>query len=256
MATVAACRLTANSRFSNTAFPPLFSTVVILVESLASITVIILIAGFPTETEAQDVGTDRGVEFYVAGFATRSSPTSSNIFLNGDKIPQTHFDASTGGGAKLGAFIRPFNFAFGGEFEIFGNGGKITSPITTQGGITRFTNQNLNMTNLMFNFIARYPGDFIQPYIGMGVGLSLVSLDGITKASTGTRTRTEDTGGVAWQAIAGIRLNVTRHIFGFTEYKHFSSTSGSDECSDPSDCPVHQLDYQSHYVSVGVGVRF
>jgi opacity protein-like surface antigen len=211
--------------------------------------------------EAQDAENRLPTEVYVSGFVTRSSPTGSNISLEDDKIPQASFGGATGGGLKVGIFPGVFKSILGGEIEVLGHGGKITAPQTDSGGIIRSTDQKLTFLSAMGNVIARYPGDMLQPYIGAGLGLSIFGLNGQTQSSAGIR-GSEDSGfGVTVQAIAGVRVILTNHIFGFAEYKHaFSTGQGNDGCGEKEkDCrplPAHDLDFQVHYVSVGIGFRF
>lgn len=217
------------------------------------------VAAYAEETERR-----RSIEPYVSGFITRSAPISAGLSLGGDDIPATTLTGSSGGGMKVGAFFKPFHYAFGAELEVFGHGGNVTAPMTTNGGVTRFTNQNLTMVNTMVNLLARYPGDFIQPYVGFGPGLSIAILDGKTQTATGPREGSSSLVGLAFQGIAGTRLNLTKHIFVFGEYKYFvgqadegRSEEEEQQCRDTGNCPpIYKFDYETHYVTVGVGFSF
>ena len=203
----------------------------------------------------------REKDHYVAGFVTKSSPTGSDLTLGGDKIPQSSFSGSTGGGVKIGTFLPIAKRVFGGEIELFGHGGRIKAPQTTDGGIRRSADLSMSLFAAMANVIARYPGDFIQPYVGFGAGLVVIDLNGPAQSQAGYRQGKTTLGG-GIQGLAGVRMNVTKHIFLFTEYKHLISTAEEgegDDCGEknqPSCPPLFGVDFQSHYLSMGAGIRF
>ena len=201
-------------------------------------------------------------EWYVSGFLMRSYPIGSTLKFDGDKVPDTSFDSATGGGLKIGVFPS-YKSVFGAEFEAFGHGGSITAPHTVVGNTTRSAQIDTSVFNFMANALARYPGDYIQPYTGVGLGLSILGTDGYTQSSAGIR-EPDSLFGLTLQGIIGVRLLVTNHLFGFAEYKPalFFGKEG-DGCGSGkyrrAGCtprPTHSLNSQSHYVSVGIGYRF
>jgi len=211
--------------------------------------------------EAQESGHPLTNEFYVGAFATRSNPTGSDISLGGDKIPQASFSSSTGGGIKGGIFPKFFRSYLGGEIEAFGHGGTIRAPQTVSGGVTRSADLNMAVVTVIGNLIARYPGDLFQPYVGAGLGWSYIGLSGRTQSSAGLRTSPDQTFGITVQALVGLRLILTNHFFGFAEYKYaYTYGEGDDGCDSANkSCqplPIHALDFQRHYISLGVGFRF
>lgn len=198
---------------------------------------------------------------YLSVFLTRAQPTGGRYSYLEDNIPSLTVDGGTGGGAKVGGFFRPFNYAFGFELEAFGHGGKLSAPQTMNGGVTRFVNQDFTMVNLMANVLARYRGDLIQPYVGGGVGFAAVFTDGQAQSKGGLQSGAHGLTGVAAQAIAGARLVVTQHVFVFAEYKYLVSYTDSDPCGDAekqnNTCQVlNELSYQSHYAAIGIGFSF
>lgn len=209
--------------------------------------------------DAQEPDGQRLGEPYIAGFVTRSSPTGSDLSFRGDKIPSLSIDGSTGGGLKIGAYFQPLKHVFGGEVEFFGIGGSLNAPRTMAGGVTRFVDQDLYLINGMFNLLARYPGDLIQPYVGAGAGISLAIFNGDIQ-SAGGQHGSHTAGGLAVQALAGIRLKFTQHFFGFAEYKHFLAAFDTEECEgsgkDEKCRPFYQFNFQSHFATVGIGFTF
>ncbi|THJ16937.1 MAG: porin family protein [Nitrospira sp. CG24B] len=202
-------------------------------------------------------------EWYVSGFLMRSYPIGSTLKFDGDKIPDTSFDSATGGGLKIGVFPS-YKSVFGAEVEVSGHGGSITAPQTVVGDTVRSAQLDTTRLNFMVNALARYPGDYIQPYTGVGLGLAIILTDGQTQSSSGIR-ETESLSGLTLQGIIGARLIITDHLFGFAEYKPalFFWGKEDDGCGSGKyrkrNCiprPIHSLDSQSHYVSVGIGYRF
>lgn len=204
-------------------------------------------------------------EWYLSGFLMRSYPIGGTLKFDGDKIPDTRFDSATGGGLKIGAFPSSKS-VFGAEVELSGHGGSITAPRTVLRNTVRSAQMDTTVFNFMANALARYPGDFIQPYTGVGLGFSILQTDGQTRSSAGIR-EPDSLPGLTVQGIIGIRLLVTNQLFGFAEYKPtlFFGKEG-DGCGTSgkysfrkANCtprPTHSLNYQSHYVAVGIGFRF
>ena len=213
-----------------------------------------------SKSYAQESEGQRFAEPYVSAFITRSHPTSGTYSYQEDQIPSLSIGSETGGGFKVGAYARPYNYAIGAELEGFIHGGTLSAPQTTISGVTRFANQDFTMVNGMVNILARYRGDFIQPYVGGGVGLTGVFTDGPAQSAGGLQSGSHGLLGFAAQAIAGARLVVTQHIYFFAEYKYLMSYSELDHCESEKEndnCRVlNQLNYQSHYTTVGIGFSF
>lgn len=199
---------------------------------------------------------------YLSVFVTRSQPIGRSYSYLEDSIPSLTVGAGTGGGLKLGAYFRPLDYGLGFELESFAHNGRLSAPQTSVGGVTRFANQDFTQVNVLGNLLFRYRSDFIQPYIGGGVGFSAVFTEGQAQSGRGTQSGSHGLTGFATQAIAGARIMVTQHFFLFTEYKFLLSYTNADHCggeeqnrADP--CRVlNQLSYQSHYASVGLGFSF
>ncbi|OQW64445.1 MAG: hypothetical protein BVN28_03315 [Nitrospira sp. ST-bin4] len=219
------------------------------------------------EAEAEEAARPLPKEWYVSGFLTHHYPIGSLLKVDGDKIPDTRFDGAMGGGLKIGAFPS-YTSVFGAEVELSGYGGSITAPQTVVGNRVRSAQLDTTVFNFMVNVLARYPGDFMQPYAGVGLGFSILGMDGHTQSSAGMY-EPDSVSGLAVQGIIGVRLIVTDHLFGFAEYKPalFSGKEGDrcTTCSRYGGCrripncttpPLHNLNFQSHCVAVGIGFRF
>ena len=219
--------------------------------------------------EAEETAEPPPKEWYVSGFLTHSYPIDSLLKVNGDKIPDTRFDGTMGGGLKVGGFPSSKSI-FGGEVELSGYGGSITAPRTVVGNTVRSAHLDTTVFNFMVNVLARYPGDMIQPYAGVGLGFSVLDMDGHTRSPSGIRDP-DGFAGFALQSLIGVRLLVTSQLFGFAEYKpslflgkegdpcikcsggRYSSCRRIPNCTTP---PLHSLNFYSHCVAVGIGFRF
>lgn len=211
--------------------------------------------------EAGEAAEPLPTEWYGSGFLTRNTPIGSILRFGDDEIPHTSFSGATGGGLKVGVFPRFFKSILGGEIEAVGHGGSFTAPQTASGGTIRSAQLDTTLFNFRANLIARYPGDLIQPYIGGGLGLSFVNVDGQVQSAAGNRTSSEVLIGAGVQVILGVRLIVTNHVFGFAEYRYgVVFVEGDDGCSGKDeDCapkPTIGLEHLTHDIAVGIGFRF
>ncbi|OQW34009.1 MAG: hypothetical protein A4E19_18995 [Nitrospira sp. SG-bin1] len=212
--------------------------------------------------EAEESAEPLPKEWYVSGFLMRSYPIGGTLEFDGDKIPDARFDGATGGGLKIGVFPSSKSI-FGAEIEASGHGGSITAPQTMAGNTVRSARLDTTLFNFVVNALARYPGDFIQPYAGVGLGLSILGTDGHTQSSAGIR-EPDSLLGLTVQGILGVQLIVTNHLFGFAEYKPAllfgkegdGCGSGKYRRTSCTPRPTHSLNSQSHYVAAGIGFRF
>ncbi|MGC4095476.1 MAG: outer membrane beta-barrel protein [Nitrospira sp.] len=201
-------------------------------------------------------------EWYLSGFLMRSYPIGGTLKFDGDKIPDARFDSATGGGLKIGVFPSSKSI-FGAEVELSGHRAAITAPRTVSGNTVRSAQLDMTAFNFIVNALTRYPGDIIQPYAGVGLGLSILGTDGRTQSSAGIR-EPDSLFGLTMQGILGVRLLVTHHLFGFAEYKPaLSFGTEGDGCGSGkyrrTNCtprPTHSLNTHSHSMSVGIGYRF
>ena len=98
----------------------------------------------------------------------------------------------------------------------------------------------------MINLVVRYPGEWIQPYIGIGGGWS----DGIL-LNPNIAGRSDQDGETAWtlgyQFLGGTKINLSSRLFLFGEYRYFSANYHWEGLA---------LDFRTHYGVAGVGLRF
>jgi opacity protein-like surface antigen len=83
---------------------------------------------------------------------------------------------------------------------------------------------NVNLNNLMFNFVVRYPAGNIRPYIGAGIGWSHFEIGGnYTALINGTTYTAHDASddAFAFQFLAGVNYRIDRNISLDAGYRFF-----------------------------------
>lgn len=217
------------------------------------------IAG-PLNADAQDSGAANTskTEGYASLYGLYLSPKTSNVFLGSEEFPNTSLDSGFGGGIKAGIFPKFTRGFLGAELDIFGFGSDITSPQTLVSGLPRFFNGNLVSINSMINVVARYPGEYLQPYAGIGGGGALGLLTSVDFQSQGIQSVSDTgvTGAFAYQFFGGLRANVTKRFFVYGEYKYFKADYEWDaQIVFGPDTSV-SVDFTTHIFSGGLGIRF
>ena len=209
---------------------------------------------------AQESGkTNAGkTEGYVSVYGLYTSPKTSNISLGSTEFPNTSLDSGFGGGIKTGIFPKFARGFVGGELDLFGFGSKVTSPQTLIGGWPSFFNGNLTSVNFMVNVVARYPGRYLQPYAGAGAGGSFGLLTSVDFQSQGIQSISDvgATGAFAYQFIGGLRVHVTRRFYVYGEYKYFKADYKWDAQVIFGQDTAVSLDFTTHILSGGIGIRF
>lgn len=198
-------------------------------------------------------------EFYASLFMQGSYPVNRPVRLQDDPYTNTDVQGGLGGGLKLGVFPAFAGGMLGFEAEVSGLDGKVDAPPQTIGGISRSASFRLQSINAMANLLLRYPGKVIQPYVGIGAGVSggFARDLNLQHSSVGVIRENAADGAFAYQFLGGVRANVTDRVFLFTEYKYFvANYQWESEFSDGSHGPSFTLNYRTHIISGGVGFRF
>lgn len=193
-------------------------------------------------------------EVYLGIYVLGTLPKDRNLVVGGDEIPRTNVGNGIGAGFKAGIYPAFTTRIIGIEGETFGHSADISAPRTTVNGGTRFANANLILVNTMANLVARYPGDLLQPFVGVGGGLSNAFLTGTDiQRGTDRLTGTTSSTSLAYQFLAGLRANVTNRLFVFGEFKYFVAKYTWD--ADNSG-PSTSLEFRTKLVTGGVGLSF
>ncbi len=198
-------------------------------------------------------------ELYVSVYMQGSRPLNRPFRLQEDPFTNTDVQGGLGGGIKVGFFPAFAGRYIGLEAELSGLDGKANAPTATRGGVTRSADFRLQSINAMANLLLRYPGETIQPYIGIGAGLSggFARDLNVQHSTIGVVHENAADGAFAYQLIGGVRANVTDRIFLFTEYKYLvANYQWESEVPDGSRGPSFTLNYRAHIVAGGIGFSF
>ena len=185
-------------------------------------------------------------DVYLGLYVLGSFPSDRNANVMGMNVPNTSVSNGAGGGLKVGIFPDITRRMVGVELEYFGSFSSISFPFSSGAGPGAVASTNLAVLNSMANLIIRYPGKVIQPYVGIGGGLS----DGILFSADipGRADRDFDPSYTfGYQFLAGFQSNMTEKTYLFGEYKRFAANYHWEGLS---------LDFRAQYALVGIGIRF
>ena len=195
------------------------------------------------------------VDLLLSGHLIGLLPQDKDLFVGGNRIPNTDVRGTIGAGIKFDIYPSFTNKMLGLEVEAFGLGGSVRAPRLTSGaGVTQAQGSLIAITT-MYNLMLRYPGETIQPYIGAGVGSSTGILynANIQNGNVGLSGTSGDLA-FAYQFLGGVRAFVTKQLFLFGEYKYFVTNYSWD--SEGAGNQRVKLDFQTHIVSGGIGWSF
>jgi opacity protein-like surface antigen len=213
----------------------------------------------PKPAKSASSAAEDKTELYISLFMQGSLPSDRALKLADDPYTNTSVQGGLGGGVKVGLFPAFARKVVGFELELSGLTGKVEAPALTTGGVTRSASARLNQINAMGNVLFRYPGEILQPYVGVGAGLSggfARSLN-LQNSSIGFVNENAGDGAFAYQLIGGARANLTDHLFVFTEYKYFvANYQWESELPNGAHGPSFTLNYRAHILSGGLGFRF
>ena len=186
---------------------------------------------------------EQGHEYYLALYGFGTIPIDRNLVVGGQENPGTKIPSRVGGGLKAGIFPSLAQGMFGVEGEIFGHHVKAT----TSGSSTSFV-----AVMTMVNLVVRYPGELFQPYAGIGGGHSTGYLTRVNGRSTSNPLEGDNREN-AWgyQFLGGVRIVLSRRIFGFVEYKYLVMDQKWGDAN-----PTVALDLRTHYAGAGLGLSF
>jgi opacity protein-like surface antigen len=189
-------------------------------------------------------------ESYVAGavgvnFADRinsiagTGPSAGVPDLNPAPNPDFDLQNSITYGGKIGYF--PGHSWYGIEGEILNTTPHI-KQLDTDPGI------HMRMTTVGINFIARYPGRTVQPYIGAGIGAGVAHI-----GKTPTVQNDTDVSAV-WNVLVGLRTFITPTIALFGEYKYTGATLHFDQAF--GDLGGFSGNYRAQHILGGLSYHF
>jgi len=155
-------------------------------------------------------------------------------------------------GFKIG-YAPPQAKYFAFEFEYSYSNPDINRTVFAQAGtdFVSLDNANAKLNNFMFNVIAKYPEGNVHPYIGGGLGLSYVEVDGTFTARIGGVSATahdsdHDTA-FAWQILAGVDIDLANNLVLDLGYRYFYTKP---------EFSVTKVEYKTSMATVGLKFLF
>ena len=164
------------------------------------------------------VGTPVRAETYIAGMVGIHVPNNlSDIDLDcGCKSTDEKLQTSVMYGAKVGHYFDSMRW-LGIETEIFNatphkKQQEVTITQAGQAPVVTTDSSLLRVTTVALNILARYPGERLQPYVGIGPGVFFARAQENATSQYSTS--------VGLNALAGLRVIVTQHVSIFGEWKY------------------------------------
>lgn len=165
-------------------------------------------------------------EMYVAGQAGYAMPSDlTDIKGTGSSSGFTSTDLALKDGLayglKIGGYFPGAANWLGLEFEGFYNQPDIKAQTVTQtpGGPRQVDAARMRVAHFAANLLLRYPGEVVQPYVGIGGGVNVADIAETPNTFSGDFTMAP-----SLNALAGVRAFLTERIALFGEFKHNRST--------------------------------
>jgi opacity protein-like surface antigen len=197
-------------------------------------------------------------EMYVAGQVGYTSPNDFSDVeatvagVGSARVSDLALKESVMYGAKVGYFFSTVNW-LGVEAEVFNTTPHLKQQSATFSGpggsvTVGLPGAYLRVLTTAFNVIVRYPGQFFQPYAGVGLGLFFADLhDGGGSSS--------DNAVPGLNALAGARFFVTKNVALFGEYKYNRASFSFEDLSGVSGVGL-KGDYSVNHFAAGVSFHF
>jgi opacity protein-like surface antigen len=199
-----------------------------------------LLAGLNSHALGAEFG-DIELGFYGLG----SWPVDKPIFNQG-VVEDASLKNGFGGGVKVSLFPHFTRRIVGIEIDSSGHGGALSFSGRDAGMQSGSSRSDLLVFNTMINVLVKYPGERIQPYVGIGGGWTHGILLNPNIAGRSDQDF-EAARALAYQFLAGTRISVSSRVFLFGEYRYFSANYHWEGLA---------LDFRAQYGVVGFGLRF
>ena len=129
-------------------------------------------AAFSQEALTESPLPVKKVDLLLSGHVIGLFPQDKGFSVGGNQIPNTDMRGTIGAGVKFDIYPWFTKKIVGAEIEAFGLGGSVRAPRTTSGTGTTQAQGSLIAITTMYNLMLRYPGETVQPYLGVGAGSS------------------------------------------------------------------------------------
>lgn len=159
---------------------------------------------------------------YIQAYAGPAFPHNADATGAGGAEGEIEFDQGVAVGAKVGGWweAKP---AFGLQFDF--NANLNSFKTLTAGGVTANLNTDMDVYAVTLNALARLPGGFLKPYIGVGGGFFYADVDRgtITTSLLGISSSfpQDNDGSFGWNALGGLEIELLPDkLTAFAEYKY------------------------------------
>lgn len=198
---------------------------------------------------------DRMFDLLLSAHVSGVQPLDRDLSVGGSRIPDTDVRGTIGAGIKFDLYPWFTRKMLGAEFEVFGLGASLRAPRSSSGSAAIQAQGSVVVLSTMYNLMLRYPGNTIQPYVGIGVGSSAGVLYNVNiqNGNTGLSGHAADVA-FAYQFLGGVRAFVTPQLFLFGEYKYYVTRYEWD--SQRAGQSNVTFDFRTQIVSGGVGWSF
>ena len=181
----------------------------------------------------------------LSAYALGSWPRDQDIFNQGTTVTAS-ISEGFGAGLKVGLFPSALRRIVGLELDSNMHGAALSFPNVANGRNNETGRSDLLIINTTFNFILRYPGERIRPYIGAGIGWSHGTL--LNPNIAGRDDNDFDSArAFTHQFLGGAQILLSPKILLFGEYRYLSSNYHWEGLA---------IDFRTHYGLVGAGLRF
>ncbi len=181
----------------------------------------------------------------LSAYALGSWPRNQDIFNQGTTVTAS-ISEGFGAGLKVGLFPSALRRIVGLELDSNMHGAALSFPNVANGRNNETGRSDLLIINTTFNFILRYPGERIRPYIGAGIGWSHGTL--LNPNIAGRDDNDFDSArAFTHQFLGGAQILLSPKVLLFGEYRYLSSNYHWEGLA---------IDFRTHYGLVGAGLRF
>ncbi|MBK9308659.1 MAG: outer membrane beta-barrel protein [Nitrospira sp.] len=181
----------------------------------------------------------------MSGYALGSWPRDQDIFNQGAIIPAS-IQQGFGAGVKVGLFPSALHGMMGLALDSNIHHGTLSFPNATRGSIHGTGRSDLLVSNTTANLILRYPGKYVRPYVGIGLGWSSGVL--LNPNISGRADEDFDSAyALVHQFLVGGQFLISPKWFLFGEYRYVSANYHWDGLA---------IDFRTHYGLAGAGLRF
>lgn len=180
---------------------------------------------------------------YVKAYAGTAIPHDSDATGAGGATGEVEFDQGFAVGAKIGGWweSKP---SVGLQFDFNANLNSFNT--LSSNGTTAFLNSDMDVYSVTLNALARLPGGFFKPYIGIGGGYFYADVDqGTVSASLLGLSASfpgDNDGAFGWSALGGFEMELLPDkLSAFAEYKYSRADFEFEDLGIDLDYSVSQV---------------